>query len=64
MAPSRNFIFSLKFELRLHSWAMAKLSLGSQAADLLKEEGEEGGKVLFRWDCAMQPLKVLLLSWR
>jgi len=42
-----NEAFSLKFELRLHSWALSNLSLGSQAAELLEGEGEEGRKVLF-----------------
>lgn len=37
-----NLAFSLKFELRLHSWAISNLSLGSQAVELL--EGEGGGE--------------------
>lgn len=40
-AISHNSVVSKKFELRLHSWAVSKLSLGSQAAELL--EGESGG---------------------
>lgn len=42
-ALSHNSVFSLKFELRLHSWAVSKLSLGSQAAELLEGESRVGG---------------------
>lgn len=42
-ALSHNLVFFLKFELRLHSWAISKLSLGSQAAELLEGESRVGG---------------------